>query len=143
MKQYTVAVVFDHTGRSVLLMLKNRPKWQEGKFNFPGGKVESEETPIQCVVREFKEECGLLIEPERWNYTGIFSGSDEACEGNYYYVHVFATKTTEHESPYANEDQEVYWFLNGALPDNCITNIRWIIPLVLNNVHFFNVEYLP
>ena len=39
----------------VFLQLKNRPKWQEGKFNFPGGKVEPNEVPIECVVREFKE----------------------------------------------------------------------------------------
>jgi 8-oxo-dGTP diphosphatase len=44
-------------------MLKYHKKW--GKvYNAPGGKMESGETPLECVKREFKEETGLeLINP--------------------------------------------------------------------------------
>lgn len=143
MKEYTIAVVFSKNGREVLLQLKNRPKWQEGKWNFPGGKVEPNEVPMECVIREFKEECGLHIDESRWNYVGIFSGIDEAFPTLEYTVHVFVTQVVEGENPFANEDQPVYWFLNNSLPDSVIPNLRWIIPLILNKVKFFNIEYLP
>jgi mutator protein MutT len=44
----------------VLLVLKKRG-FGQGKWNGPGGKVKSNELPIQAVVREIKEEVGLEI----------------------------------------------------------------------------------
>ena len=46
-----------------VLMLKYDKKW--GKvFTPPGGKFESGESPLDCIIREFKEETGLrLINP--------------------------------------------------------------------------------
>ncbi|MCO6439075.1 MAG: NUDIX domain-containing protein [Phycisphaerae bacterium] len=36
-----------------------------GRWCFPGGHVERNETPRQAVVREFLEELGLVVEPRR------------------------------------------------------------------------------
>lgn len=47
-----------------ILMIKYHKKWEQ-VYNAPGGKMESGETPCDCVVREFKEETGLeLINPK-------------------------------------------------------------------------------
>ena len=37
-------------------------KSQPGDICFPGGKIEKDETPLQCALREFEEETGI---PER------------------------------------------------------------------------------
>lgn len=142
MKRYTIGVVFSPNGKEVLLQLKNRPKWQEGKYNFPGGKVEEDETIQRCIVREFKEECGIYIEPGRWYYQGMFSGNEELYNGGGdYQVHIFVTQIKNDEKPFANEDQPINWFLNNSIPDNSIPNLHWIISLILNNAKFFNIEY--
>ena len=45
------------------LMIKFKKKWGQ-VYAPPGGKFESGETPIDCIIREFKEETGLtLINP--------------------------------------------------------------------------------
>ncbi len=46
-----------------VLMLKFSKKWGH-VYAPPGGKFESGETPLDCIIREFKEETGLtLIRP--------------------------------------------------------------------------------
>lgn len=47
-----------------VLMIKFDKKWGQ-VYAPPGGKFESGETPLDCIIREFKEETGLtLIKPK-------------------------------------------------------------------------------
>ncbi len=47
-----------------VLMLKFNKKWGQ-VYAPPGGKFETGETPLDCIIREFKEETGLtLINPK-------------------------------------------------------------------------------
>lgn len=46
-----------------ILMIKFKNKWHE-VYAPPGGKFESGESPLDCIIREFKEETNLeLINP--------------------------------------------------------------------------------
>jgi 8-oxo-dGTP pyrophosphatase MutT (NUDIX family) len=44
----------------LVLIEKNKPDWQKGKLNLPGGKVEENESPMTAAVRELKEETNLV-----------------------------------------------------------------------------------
>jgi len=48
------------------ILLAQRPKGKRlaGKWEFPGGKVEVEETPEQAMVRELHEELGIVVNPK-------------------------------------------------------------------------------
>ena len=50
----------------VVLMLKNRPEWQAGLYNGVGGHIEPGETPTIAMVRECREETGLLTCESDW-----------------------------------------------------------------------------
>ena len=41
---------------------KRKSKISNGIYEFPGGKVEDNETEIEALKREIKEECGIEIE---------------------------------------------------------------------------------
>ncbi|MFC1802523.1 8-oxo-dGTP diphosphatase [Thermoproteota archaeon] len=45
----------------ILLQLKKAGRFGEGKWNGPGGKIRLNETPLEGVIREVKEETGLNI----------------------------------------------------------------------------------
>lgn len=48
-------------GDEVLLCQRKEGALQ-GKWEFPGGKIENGETPEECLVREIEEELGIAIE---------------------------------------------------------------------------------
>ena len=55
------AVIRDEEGR-ILITQRNLKKAQGGLWEFPGGKIESEETKEHAIVREIKEELDVDIE---------------------------------------------------------------------------------
>lgn len=60
------AVIYDKD--KVLIARRKPEKIQGGKWEFPGGKIEHEETPELAVVRELREE--LDIEVDLQSYLG-------------------------------------------------------------------------
>jgi 8-oxo-dGTP diphosphatase len=57
------AALTDAEGR-VLMARRPAGKQHAGLWEFPGGKVEPEETPKAALVRELREELGVEIDPE-------------------------------------------------------------------------------
>ena len=54
------AALVDVDGR-VLICKRPAGKALAGLWEFPGGKVESGETPEQCLIRELDEELGITV----------------------------------------------------------------------------------
>lgn len=57
------AIVFDADGRLLLVKRANPPA--QGKWSLPGGRQEAGESPSEGVVREVREETGLVVTVER------------------------------------------------------------------------------
>lgn len=54
------AALVDPEGR-VLIAQRPPGKMMAGLWEFPGGKIESGETPEQALIRELQEELGILV----------------------------------------------------------------------------------
>jgi 8-oxo-dGTP diphosphatase len=69
--KYVCGFAFSPNHTLVYLIRKKRPTWQAGKLNGIGGKVNIGESPIQAIVREFKEECGVVTTESDWRVVEI------------------------------------------------------------------------
>lgn len=60
-RHYVLGFCRDIQTNQLLLIEKTHPPFQAGKLNGIGGKLEKYETIHDAMVREFKEETGLLV----------------------------------------------------------------------------------
>jgi 8-oxo-dGTP diphosphatase len=128
MKKYTLGFVFNSTLEKVLLIHKSRPAHHAGKVNGLGGKIEENENPLACIVREIKEEADLITIPEKWIYVGNEYSSEWHVE---IFCYVYEGNIGDAKTM---EDQKIEWFDVTALPSNIISNLTWLIPLCIDKI---------
>jgi 8-oxo-dGTP diphosphatase len=59
--QIVTAAVIERSGR-ILIARRKKGDRMEGKWEFPGGKLEGNESPEECLSRELHEEFGIEAE---------------------------------------------------------------------------------
>jgi 8-oxo-dGTP diphosphatase len=57
-----VAAIIRNKDNKILIAQRNLKKSQGGLWEFPGGKIESNETKEEAIIREIKEELDMNIE---------------------------------------------------------------------------------
>jgi ADP-ribose pyrophosphatase YjhB (NUDIX family) len=67
---YVLGFAFDDLDR-VALICKNKPKWQAGKWNGIGCKIEGNESTDKAMAHQFHEETGVFVPPEFWRPIGL------------------------------------------------------------------------
>lgn len=129
MPSYVLGFLFDEDFENVVLIQKQKPEWQKGKFNGIGGKIEPGEGAYKAMTREFKEETGLLVED--WILTGFLSGDDY----NPFIVELFAAALPKQKvlEVKTMETEEVFVFPLDKLPEGLLlSNLKWLIPYNIN-----------
>ena len=98
------ALILDNQSR---LLLCRRKK--DGKWNLPGGHVDSKESPWETAVREVREEIGLDVRVERLR--GVYSvpSQDDL-------VLTFVCAPTSGTVRASDEIDQIDWFEPGRLP---------------------------
>lgn len=66
------AVMIIRIGEKFLLTKRDVKKSFAGKWEFPGGAVQAEETSKEGGMRELKEETGIEVDEKKFNYLGQF-----------------------------------------------------------------------
>lgn len=136
MRVYTVAFIFTEDFNKILLIQPNRPEWQVGKLHGPGGKLESDETPAECMSREVREETALDISPEAWKPVAV-----EHHEGAE--IHFFtAIYSGDVADATQLTDEPIAWYQTMPLPEQALPNLRWLIPLAIDILKRGAIEHV-
>lgn len=70
------AVIKDENGK-ILIAQRNLKKSQGGLWEFPGGKIEPNETRENAIIREIKEELDIDIKVEKYLAEKVFNYPDK------------------------------------------------------------------
>ncbi len=126
LEEISLVVGFITDGKRILLINKNRPENQKGLFNGVGGAVQENETPLEAMVREAKEETGLEI--KEWIEIDVFPYPN----GITLYLYQATISCKEIEQFQSPTDEKVSLFDKDKLPENLVHDIAYIVKRRLN-----------
>jgi len=112
MKNIEVCAALIFAGDEVLLT--SRPAHQEhsGYWEFPGGKMESGETPARCLKRELKEELNIDVSVYDTVYMLEYEYPDKRVA-----LRFMRCMIRDNQKPLALEQQEYAWVKRARLND--------------------------
>lgn len=104
--------LIDREGR---VLVQKRPvgKMMAGLWEFPGGKVEPDETPEAALIRELAEELGIVVNPAQLEPAAFAS---EPLAGRHLLLLLYICRAW-HGTPRALHAEELLWCLPEALHD--------------------------
>lgn len=101
MIEVTAAIV--HKNRKLLICQRSKGKHCEMLWEFPGGKIESGETPEECLMRECHEELGVTIKPKK-----LIRSVEYEYPGMTVNIHFFFCELVDGE-PICIEHNDIQW----------------------------------
>ncbi len=125
MKHYEVVCAIIYNNENKIFCTKRGPgRALEGKWEFPGGKVEKDETHEETIVREIKEELNSIVEPIK--YIG---------SSNYEYHNLY---------PYDDFSITLYAYkcklISGDLTLSEHTDAKWVTVDEMKNMDFAEAD---
>lgn len=126
MINYVTGFLFSLDCTQVVLIQKNKPAWQAGKWNGVGGKVEEGESWGQCMSREFEEETGVAIPAEDWTHTVTLFNDEFECR----FFRAFSDKA--YEAKTVETEHVSLWDLDHLQDCPVIDNLHWLVPFQLD-----------
>ena len=86
-------MLIDYCGRGLVLVQRRFPPFQD-YWAIPGGHINiGKENPLECSIREAREETNLYISPDIVRFLGVYGDPDRDPRGHYittaYYCTVY------------------------------------------------------
>lgn len=72
-----VAAIIKNESGKILIAKRNLKKSQGGLWEFPGGKIEKDETREEAIIREIKEELTIDIKVDKYLDEKVFNYPDK------------------------------------------------------------------
>jgi 8-oxo-dGTP diphosphatase len=135
----------------VLLLLRNKKEndFHEGKYIGIGGRLEPGETPLECIIREVKEESGYSFSSENIQFRGYIYFDDidrdkinEDLPPFNWLVFLYSAVVKEKKS-FINLEGDLKWFPVHDIPYNEMWDgDRIFTPNLLNSTDVIEGKFL-
>ena len=122
--RYVLGFLFNEDRSSVVLIRKSKPVWQSGLLNGVGGKIEEGETPLNAMIREFREEAGVDTTQIKWRQYCTMVGKD-------FEVICFTVRDTKSLELAHTVEQDPIFKINWVdfYKFKCVSNLSWLMAL--------------
>ena len=132
MTKYVVGFLID-TNFNVVLIRKNKPRFQADKLNGPGGKIEEGETPAEAMKREFAEEAGVIF--EGWKLFTKMTDDSMDQNDNYelYVFKGFVEDVREIAVKSMTEELIEIHNIKQLFDEQILPSAMWLITMALDN----------
>lgn len=122
----------------ILLSRRYNTGFHDGEYSFPAGHLTENETLIQAIIREAKEEIGIKVNPEDLKLIHVIHRKKEKDREedriNFFFIAKKWAGAPKIMEPYKCDDLD--WFPFNKLPKNIIPYIRQTIESFKNNVFY-------
>jgi 8-oxo-dGTP pyrophosphatase MutT (NUDIX family) len=116
-------------GDKVLLSKRANTGWMDGKYTMVAGHIEADETPLQALIRETREEAGIDVKPEDAKIVHI-GMRQRATKDEDTYID-FYMQCSRWEGEIRNMEPEkcagLEWFPISKLPEETLPYIQRVI----------------
>ncbi|MEG0314948.1 MAG: (deoxy)nucleoside triphosphate pyrophosphohydrolase [Erysipelotrichaceae bacterium] len=115
MKTIKVVAAVIHKDNKILIAQRLKGEF-EGRWEFPGGKIEANESPREALIREIREELEVSIDIENYLMTATYQYKDFRLEMECYMCSIKEPITI------LNDHKAIKW-----IPSNInINKINWV-----------------
>ncbi|MCX6741564.1 MAG: NUDIX domain-containing protein [Candidatus Pacearchaeota archaeon] len=111
-------------GNSLLLLRRFDTGYSDGSYTFISGHVEEKESFTDAIIREAKEEAGIIIHKEDLEIAHV----NHRPHKNYIDVYFYAKKWKgEIKNNEPNKCDDLSWFDKNNLPDNLLPHVKYVL----------------
>ncbi len=136
MHKYTLG--FIKKNNQILMVNRQKSPWK-GSWNGVGGKLEENESPLECIIREIKEETDIDVSESQIQDKGVLTWDNFNALGNGLHIfliempHIFEYKTPRNISEGILDWKQVEWICDSE-NYGVAHNIPYFLPTVLDNL---------
>lgn len=127
------------TDQEILLTHRSKQISMGNSYALPGGRVELHESMRDAVIREVKEELGIIVKPDNTELIHVlhFKGSNkqlnEECTAFFFKINNWEGRPNNQEPA---KHTCIKWFPLNALPEDLLERHRQAITLGLQNTTY-------
>ncbi|WP_026909187.1 NUDIX hydrolase [Paucisalibacillus globulus] len=141
MLKYTIA--FIKRGNEILLLNREASSWM-GSWNGVGGKLEEDESPTECILREIREETGIILQDVTFKGTVTWNVDSKYHNGMYAFI-AEVPDSYEYFTPIKTDEgildwKKIDWILH---PENTgVANLHYFLREMIQENHAYDYHFV-
>lgn len=121
---------------SIFLSRRFNTGWQDGNYGLPSGHLEPDETIVDALLRETKEEIGINLKKE--DVSLVHTMHRKSIYIDFYFVAKNWIDEPKNMEP--NKCDDLGWFPINNLPENIVPSVKFAIENFKKGVSFSEFE---